>query len=58
LAPEGSERDVVVEFDGDIRFYPDVGEDIGDLEFRATFRKGKLREMARLVNDEWEPISL
>lgn len=54
----GSERDVMVDFDGDLVFYTDVGEDVGYVDFRATFRKGRLREIYRLEagRGDWEPV--
>lgn len=55
---KGSERNIVVDFDGDLHFYPDVGEDIGDVDFRATFRNGKVKEICHWVNEAWEAISL
>jgi hypothetical protein len=34
-------------FDGDLHFYTNTTED-GRLEYRATFRKGRVTEMARI----------
>lgn len=48
-AKPGSERDIRVAYDGDLEFYGTGGD------FRATYRKGTLQEICRLVNGEWEP---
>lgn len=54
----GSDRDVVREdFDGDVVFYPD-GCNKADVDYRATFRKGVLRELAKLEESGWEPLEL
>lgn len=55
---KGSERLVeYTGFDGDLVFYPDVSH-VEEVEYRATFRKGVLRELAKREESGWEPIEL